>query len=570
MRKTLLRISLSSFVAAALLLASCEQPTSSDLSYAKIGSVENVKVTGYLGVNLVTWDPVVDAESYSVYRKEKPADKDWGAYKSLTTNASIFYLDTISDSNVLKDTSEYTYKVVANAQNHLETVGSNYGEKSYKTNTTDFPAATPQFPARDTPLGITITDPQIKVDNTLGIATLTWTVDTDNPAISYRLLPSSGWTSKSSDKKVVTTKDINGEGYVGVQIIASFNNSNYYSASTPKKVDPVEYNVQHLDSITASLNSATRTGNTNQVIINYTKVKEATTYILQKAKTNSVNALLSWTDVATTDAVDLGTSFTVTDTIDADAYQYRLFVRTANGISIASTEDVSAVTATVSGSISASRQLKTADAPTSDDLDDSKYEIDFSISNATEGASYQLQYRKIGTSNQTKTSDPNEIGEWTSGDSVTATGVDLTSKVFHIYFTPPAQRQGYEYKIVGTKEGETALQQSITSITNATSVGSNGFAVKSALVLSSFGMPDKTHITFTLSGAQANETIQVYAQKEITTTATGKTAIEGVTLIGTITAAAAAPTSLTITSPGTDTGTTTYEWKNLSLVYNAK
>jgi hypothetical protein len=66
MRKTFLHISLSGFVAAALLLASCEQveqPSSYQLGYTAIGSPENLTLTPFTGVNLLTWDPVVDANS---------------------------------------------------------------------------------------------------------------------------------------------------------------------------------------------------------------------------------------------------------------------------------------------------------------------------------------------------------------------------------------------------------------------------------------------------------------------------------------------------------------------------
>jgi hypothetical protein len=585
MKKTLLRISLLGFVAAALLLTSCESPASldvSEVSYARIGSVENIQVTGYTGVNLITWDPVVDAEDYSIYRKEKPAGKDWGEYNSLNVSVKdIKYADIISDSNVLKDDSEYTYKVVANAASRLNTVGSNYGEASYEIDPEKFPATAPQFPARGTALPVTVSAAAITVDNVFGMATLTWTSSNASPAITYRLEKSgsSSWTPIST---TVAEANLSGDGYIDARISAYFASGTYYSVSGAVYVEPVAYDVQHLDSISANLDSATRSGETNQVIITYTKVKEATAYVLQKAKTNSVGAVLSWVDVDTA-AVDLGDSFYVTDTIDADAWRYRLFVRTANGISNADTATVAKVTdPAVTGNVTATRQVKTADTAPGDDLDDQVYEIDFAISGVTEGASYQLQYREIGTSNQDDTTDPAEVGRWTLGPSVTATGADLSAKVFHIYFEPPVQRQGYEYRVLGTAEGKTTSSQLLVySITGISELfGGSGhwfdeqvyaYAVKPALSVSGYISAATTYTIASITPQlQPGETVQVYAQKRITTLATSATIVAEVTHLGTITAAATAPATITIPSPGTNTGDTTYAWTNVSLVYDVK
>jgi hypothetical protein len=262
-------------------------------------------------------------------------------------------------------------------------------------------------------------------------------------------------------------------------------------------------------------------------------------------------------------------------------------VRTANGISAASSvETVNAVTDSVSGYVgSASRRLKTADT-NGNAVDDDIYEIDFVIRNATEGASYQLQYRKLGTSNQTKATALDEVGEWTPGPSVTATGADLTSKQFHIYFTPPAQRQAYQYRVVGTAAGKSAWTDDVTSVSNgATTVVNNqyigsesnvyAFAVKSDLsfylTTSTISGGTTSFTSFSVGTFQPGESVQVYAQKRITTLSNGNTSYEAVISLGTISAnATTAPTTLTIQSPGTDSGTHTYEWVNLSYVVNAK
>jgi hypothetical protein len=96
------------------------------------------------------------------------------------------------------------------------------------------------------------------------------------------------------------------------------------------------------------------------------------------------------------------------------------------------------------------------------------------------------------------------------------------------------------------------------------------FAVKSALSLGGYYISGGTTLNFTLTGAQSGETIQVYAQRQTTTNATGYTAFGEVTPLITITAAATAPTFITIPSPGTDTADHTYAWVNLSYVVNAK
>jgi hypothetical protein len=313
-------------------LASCEQP----VSYAKIGSPENLKITPYTGANLLTWDLVVDASSFEVYRKEKAPDGDWSVYKELTGNpTNVSYLDVIGHDNVLVDGYKYEYKVVA--KQDVGNVGSNASTKEYT-------AEALQFPAAGTALDATISAPVITVDNVYGRATLTWTgTGVDNPAITYDLTRSSGgssWTRQGVAN--VATANISNGGYIDARIFATFANSTYYPASAAVYVEPVAYSVQHLDSITASITSAVVSGRT--VTLTYNKVPDATAYILERAVQTAGNTpqQLSYAEITpTTPAgtpVETATTISVVDTLptDGDNYYYRLFVRTAAGIRNAS------------------------------------------------------------------------------------------------------------------------------------------------------------------------------------------------------------------------------------------
>jgi hypothetical protein len=103
--------------------------------------------------------------------------------------------------------------------------------------------------------------------------------------------------------------------------------------------------------------------------------------------------------------------------------------------------------------ISGTRLLKTADG-TVDYIDNTIYGIDFTIGSLTAGASYQLQSRKFGSPNQGDSTDVANVGIWESVDSKTATGADMLNKELHFYHTPPNQRQGYEYRVIGSANGK--------------------------------------------------------------------------------------------------------------------
>jgi hypothetical protein len=103
------------FIAAAFALVSCsntlEVSDDSNVVLAIPGPA-NVKATAYDGAILVGWDPVKDATSYQVYRK----DVKTGAVKlvrSVTAGSSNYVLDIVGYENYLVDGEKYVYTVVS-------------------------------------------------------------------------------------------------------------------------------------------------------------------------------------------------------------------------------------------------------------------------------------------------------------------------------------------------------------------------------------------------------------------------------------------------------------------------
>jgi hypothetical protein len=338
MKKSLLKVSVLLLLASMIFITACSSPTA---SYPTIDELENLKISSDTGVIILTWDPVKDAARYVINRKEsyegKNADGDDEEINvpyvkigtTPATGNNLRYLDIISDSNILVDLHSYTYQVVADSGSTLTNVGSTAA-------TIDYEPKAGTFPAKGTDLAVTITAPTITVDEVYGLATLTWTGST-NPAVTYGFRNSTNitWTSTSGTSAVSQT--ITGKGFADAQIYARFGTgagNTYYPASTEVYVEPVPYNVKALDYLRASTPSATRIAYTNQVVITYDKVPGATTYILQKAKNNDAGA--AWEDVSAA-AIDTGSAYSVTDTVDEAAWFYRLFVRSANGISPVST-----------------------------------------------------------------------------------------------------------------------------------------------------------------------------------------------------------------------------------------
>jgi hypothetical protein len=645
MKKTLLRISLLSCAfAALLLLAGCEQPTSSpasddssyrggdiDMFYGDIGVIQNLKVDPYIGANLLTWDPLTDAESYEVYRREK-VHGDWGAYKKLSSAADIFYLDIIRDNNVLQDDGTYMYKIIAKSGNTV--LGSSSSDFEYKTDAGKFPKdKNPQFPAKNKfPVAaFSITEAAITVDKIYGTATVTWKAE-NNPAIRYKVEKSRFEGSSSAWELVegATTAMINlsdSGGMIDAYIIPSFNGGYYPAVSEPVYIEPVVYEVQHSSSINAAIDSAYRIEGGSKVLISFSKVRDGQEYILQKAVINGSGAAGAWmdidTDITTNPAMfDLGSSYEITDDSDANAWRYRLLVRTSSGISQPAERDVPAdpsvvggggnavAPGAVSGKLSSvTVTTSTHDSMATDGIDDTLFGVVFTIENAVNDNdhTYTLQYRKIGTGNQEDVDNAKHVGEWKSvtinGDDAKATwGQGSGGAIYTITFKPPAQRQLYQYRIraeqiTKTDEGDVieAKVMEASSIPDAhgkpaTIQGSNvrAFALKPALsisVQSGTIVNEATGFTYTINNLSSpmmhiGESIDVYGYKKTTdlTTSTSVTETER-TYLGIIEAQtnmtspipANNPTAGTnsLLTPGTDVAnTTSYEWVNLSYVYN--
>jgi len=84
----------------------------SPLSY-KAGKLGNPKITrseAFEGLNLITWQPVIDAVGYHVYRY----DPDLKFTKDLgDTGGNLYLLDWVSWTNQLQDNKKYEYTIVA-------------------------------------------------------------------------------------------------------------------------------------------------------------------------------------------------------------------------------------------------------------------------------------------------------------------------------------------------------------------------------------------------------------------------------------------------------------------------
>jgi hypothetical protein len=243
------------------------------------------------------------------------------------------------------------------------------------------------------------------------------------------------------------------------------------------------------------------------------------------------------------------------------------------------------------------RRTKTPDA-IADAIDNEIFEIDFSITNLTAGASYQLQYRTIGDANQTPASLNllSDVGAWVSGETKAVIGADVDGETLHIYYTPPNQRQGYQYRVIGSVSGKTSSVgtlvstptntiQVVTNATIGTESGIYAYAVKGQITASGLSGPyagGTITASYTVSSAvsglgfQPGESISVYAQKE--TTDTSKPAGGQITIgapivaIGSYAAPAAIVTlpALGIQNAGVTAGTVSYRWVNVTYVITAK
>ncbi|GHV81042.1 hypothetical protein AGMMS49944_28330 [Spirochaetia bacterium] len=358
MKKSFLKSTAALFVAAAMVLTGCEQATTvsntADNTILSLGGPANLKAdvgtaaAPLVGGVILTWDLDSNAYQYEVWRKVA----DGGSFTKLTTTplatASLTegkYADVISGTNVLEDSTKYTYKVVAVSANSTSRVAI---VQNGETNI-DVTTLAGQFPAAgDEAVVQAVTGVTVTVDNVLGTANVTWTNPNTNPLvrlvvsgnrngtlITPATLPADATFYDYSNFTAGSTGTIN----VGVQAV--FNgNSNYYPASAVVYDDEV-YDIPALGSLTASIYYAARQNNSTQVVIQFADNPSAPSadYKLERAVVVNDTAPRDWTyEVPTAGKIKTLISGTyywqVTDTVAlTDKVEYRLTVSTVAGIS---------------------------------------------------------------------------------------------------------------------------------------------------------------------------------------------------------------------------------------------
>jgi hypothetical protein len=339
------------------------------------------------------------------------------------------------------------------------------------------------------------------------------------------------------------------------------------------------------------------------VTLTYTKVPGATAYILERAIQTASNSSTALSYAAITPTTPVGTpvetatTVSVVDTLptDGDTYYYRLFVRTANGISTASTP-VSAKSgepvSVAQPSVYATSYTVTADATPGDGLDAEVRGIRVSINNVEAGAKYQVFARTVGGPNlkdvdednnnqYDKSSSEVDFGPWVAVNTTPITAATDLAPIY-IMHTSLIQRQFYQYKAVATKTGLSSSESPVSSFNANGWIPDMMASVKSAIETSGLGGNSSgsgTAVTFTLNGLgtttlQAGEKIEVYgftmdynSQTGIPTWSTQKV------LVATIVAPAAnSPIALTVkaTNLPANTSSHTYSWFGFSFVVTAK
>jgi hypothetical protein len=274
---------------------------------------------------------------------------------------------------------------------------------------------------------------------------------------------------------------------------------------------------------------------------------------------------------------------------DGDTYYYRLFVRTAAGISTAaySSSVISTERITVTQpSVYAQKYRVTADTKPGDGLDAEVYGIRVSVSDIEAGASYQVFARTVGGPNLKDVDEDNDgyydkdssqvdFGEWFV---VNADPIVAASDIAPIYVThsPSIQRQFYQYKAVATKTGLASSESYVSSSFGYYSSIGNLSSAKPAIVTTSLGgntSGSGTSVEFTLSSGvpatlQAGEKIEVFGFRQDYNIDTGVVSTplpQQKVLVATIVAppaddASAIATTVDATNLPEDTGSHIYSW----------
>ncbi|MDR1318060.1 MAG: hypothetical protein LBJ90_00415, partial [Treponema sp.] len=150
-KSTLLSISIA-LIAAAFMLAGCEQPATT-FEADPTTSIERpvLEAETLPGAVLLSWGPVADAQSFKLYRK---AEADSLPILLATPTAAGYYIDRVDFTNTLKDEGSYTYtlETVARGNSPLTSTLSDP-----KTVTADIPARTPTIVTAPAASAVTLT-----------------------------------------------------------------------------------------------------------------------------------------------------------------------------------------------------------------------------------------------------------------------------------------------------------------------------------------------------------------------------------------------------------------------------
>jgi hypothetical protein len=478
-----------------IFITACSSPT--DASYATIGEISNLKVTGDIGVNIITWDPVKDADSYDIYRREEytktvageeedvvtpyqliRAGDQWAT--ALTTSAvsrQVAYLDIISDNNILVNDHRYFYKVVAQSLRNFTNVGNSEGEIDYTPEDQfpldKFPAG--QYPPKGTAIIPAIT-PTLVVDDVTGLATVSWD-KIDNPAVKYVISSRTGpgtWTSISATSSYAillpgTNQFIDVDVYAYLPEKWESTNTNYrylaYYPAATAYIAPLVYSVRptlgSFSFTTTAVGGASSPATARTVNIVYSGITGAASYVFQKAKVSSDGAIGTWTDITDPVFTTAANTYRITNVIDNDAYIFRGWAVSPRGVSnlhggdlvtpsavIASAADASpAVTASI---VVGGATLKSGTLVPAAGFITAKYE--FPITLTTEaGATYDVYYQTNGSPNSDSALGGSGLGGWTKIPELTTTATG--PQVYLTWGENSVQRQIYNFRVVGTLTG---------------------------------------------------------------------------------------------------------------------
>jgi hypothetical protein len=469
------------FAALALVLVGCKQPvTDTTVTEIKINEKHtlpapgNVKVTAYPGVNVVTWDLVKDADSYTVIRTDSK-----GKVEDLGTDEAIGYLDQVSFSNQLINGETYTYTVKANSSFYNTSLATAQAEATIpaRTNAAVSPVKVPAE------AGITVTAAALNGADFLEVL---WedaadTVSFANYSVDY--LYSSEAGTASSLKGSITSDSANKSpihrvlfpligGTPVIKVTGSWGSDAYYApVSVTKTAAAVTPTV--LPQVTGVSANRSTTGPKTTVDLTWNKVGGATGYSVYRSERASTSSsissgngdILSWQGVDVgTPVTENGTSLKAQDTnADLDKNYIYLIVATNTAGAKSSSPGISNVVA------AASETLATPVVSVNiSDVTTKKVAVSWDIE---DGVTYTLARTVI-------TQDSGS--SWIEGtyESVTTVSDTKADNQRTVITTLPDYRQSYRFKLTATKGGLTKTGTAIinTNPFNATGVSVNNFS----------------------------------------------------------------------------------------------